>query len=96
MAPLPGGRTNFGAIVDNGRIYVMGGEASGSTASCLQYEAAANSWFAINPLVQARQGFVAGLIGGRILVSQGTGASTPIGTMEEYTLPRTVYLVEKL
>lgn len=97
LAPLPGGRANYGAVADNarGRIYVIGGETIGATNSCLQYEVAANSWVQINSMNQPRQAMAAGLIGGKIYASQGIGAAN-LSTTEEYNLPRTVYLMEKL
>ena len=97
LAPLPGGRASYGAVADNarGRIYVIGGETIGATNSCLQYEVGANSWVQINSMNQARQLMAAGLIGGKIYASQGIGAAN-LSTTEEYNLPRTVYLMEKL
>lgn len=97
LAALPGGRANYGAVADDarGRIYVMGGETIGATNTCLQYEVAANSWVQINSMNQARHSFAAGLIGGKIYISQGMGAAN-LSTTEEYPLPKTVYLMEKL
>ena len=95
LAPMPGGRANFGMVADNGRLYVMGGEVAGSTNTCLQYEAASNSWVGINSLIQARQGFAYGLIGGKVYISQGLAVAV-LGTTEEYPLPKTVYLLQKL
>jgi Kelch motif protein len=97
LAALPGGRANYGAVADNarGRIYLMGGETIGATNTCLQYEVAANSWVQVNSMNQARQSMAIGLIGGKIYSSQGIGAAM-LSTTEEYPLPRTVYLMEKL
>jgi Kelch motif protein len=97
LAPLPGGRANYGAVADNarGRIYVMGGETIGATNSCLQYEVAANSWVQVNSMNQARHSMAIGLIDGKIFASQGIGTAN-LSTTEEYLLPKTVYLMEKL
>jgi hypothetical protein len=82
-------------VVDSNRIYVLGGEAIGATSACAQYDIGSNSWAPINPLIQARSGFAAGILGGKIYASQGNGA-TVLPTTEEYPLPKTVYLFEKL
>ena len=94
-APLPVGRSHFGAVAGQGRIYVMGGEVSGVTNSCLQFDVMANSWIPIHPMVQARSQFAAGILNGKVIVSHGFGGAGGLSTTEEYVIPKTVYLVEK-
>ena len=95
LAPMPTARSNYAAVVDNGRIYVMGGEMGGSTNTCVQYDAQANSWLPTNPMNQPRQNFALGLINGKAYAGQGFGTAQLANT-EEYTMPKTVYLVEKI
>jgi hypothetical protein len=99
-APLPTARSGFGMLADQGRLYIVGGEAIGGSASapinaCIQYDAASDSWVPLNPMLQARKLFALGLINGKVYASLGFGAAI-MNSTEEYKMPKTVYLVEKL
>lgn len=55
------------------------------------HDIATGSWLPLSSMLQARYHSAAGLVGGKVYVSQGFGASA-LNTTEEYALPRTVYL----
>ncbi|HKP94525.1 MAG TPA: kelch repeat-containing protein, partial [Fibrobacteria bacterium] len=94
-AAMPSGRAGFGALSDHGRLYVVGGEMGGPANSALQYDPMADSWLPLNPMIQGRRFFALGVINGKAYASQGFGAAH-LATTEEYVMPKTVYLVEKI
>jgi hypothetical protein len=94
-ASLPAGRSHYGSTVNNGRIYIIGGDNGAPTSSCMQYDLASDSWLPLFSMAQARYQSAVGLINGKIYASQGNSGSV-LNTTEEYPLPRTVYLAEKI
>lgn len=74
---LPGARELATAVALNGRIYIVGGmDASGApSASCWEYDPAANSITAKNPLPYARGGREAIAFDGRIYTAGGITSS---------------------
>lgn len=94
-APMPSARSAFGIVEHQGRLYVLGGEAGEATNTCLQFDPMAGSWLPVNSMLQGRKSFAAGVIGGKAYVSQGS-AGANLSTTEEYPMPKTVYLVEKM
>lgn len=95
-APMPVSRSHHSAVNDGQRIYVLGGQTSDVTInSVVQYDITGNTWMTMNPLGQGRYKFAAGLIDGKIYAAQGNGGGSILSSTEVYTLPKTLYLVEK-
>jgi N-acetylneuraminic acid mutarotase len=80
-----------------GRIYVMGGrdpEYNEVSKGVFEYDPAANSWQAMQPLQTAKREACAAVIGNRIYVSGGetltNGVDTRLDTIEEATITSTL------
>lgn len=66
------------AVPERGELYVLGGMRADNHAplrSVVCYSAATNSWRTCAPMRSPRSYFAAGAIGGRIVVSGGTGST---------------------
>jgi N-acetylneuraminic acid mutarotase len=96
-ALLPEARSYHETVASGGRIYVFGGILSGVTPvnSALQFDVASNTWMSVSSMVSARYRPAIGLINGKAILSGGRGTSGILASTEEYTLPKTIYLVER-
>ncbi len=76
--PQPLGHINASTVVLNGRLVVIAGvgQSSREVATVYEYDPGANRWTPLTALPAARQSPVAGVIGGRLVVS---GGSLPSG-----------------
>jgi N-acetylneuraminic acid mutarotase len=70
-APLPTGRSGIGAAALNGRIHVLGGEASRTFEQNEAYEPATDTWTSFAPLPTARHGLGVVAIGDALYVLAG-------------------------
>src|SRR5262249_47807014 len=71
-APLPTARSGIAAVVFDGRVVVVGGEAPRGTHSEVEaYDPQGGTWSAYPPLPTARPGLGAAVVGGRIFVIAG-------------------------
>jgi N-acetylneuraminic acid mutarotase len=70
-APLPTGRSGIGAAVLDGRIHVLGGEASHTFAENEAYDPTTDAWDEFAPLPTPRHGLGVVAVGDAIYVVAG-------------------------
>lgn len=72
-SPLPEPRSDFGAVVFNNRIYVIGGlDQSGAVRNTVFiYDIATNTWASGSPMPQGRASYAAGVCGSQIYTIAG-------------------------
>lgn len=85
-ANMPTGRHAPGVAVVNGRIYVVGGYTTGSTAVATneEYDPATNTWATKTPMPTARVALVAVAVNNKIYAIGGYGTTGAVASTEEY------------
>ena len=83
--------TACSVIIDN-EMWVMGGyddEGDNALATVEVYSPKTNSWRSCTPMSQRREGAVAGVVGGRLVVAGGCDGEAPLTSAEAY-MPKVV------
>lgn len=72
-SPLPEPRADFGAVILNDKIYVIGGIDDAGTVqnTVFIYDIATNAWSSGSPMPQGRASYAAGVCGSQIFVIAG-------------------------
>ena len=85
-AEAPSALSAYALVADEARgvYYRIGGAAPAPATSVHAYDPAGNKWTELPPLRAARANHVAELIGGKLYVAGGTGATGPSTTAEVY------------
>lgn len=78
VADLPRARSHTVAVVQDGRVLLIGGTDPGGapSADATWYDPATDAWARMTSLPGARKSPVAGLVGGTVLVSGGSNATS--------------------
>ena len=93
VRPMPVALNHAAAAAWNGRLYVVGGYASGSGLSgeqrlLLRYDPARNSWKRLAKPPSARAALGAAVVGDRLYAAGGVRGGQPLATLEVYDLRR--------
>ncbi|HJT22946.1 MAG TPA: kelch repeat-containing protein, partial [bacterium] len=92
LAPMPTGRQELAAGVDNGILYAVGGYGNSGILNTVEaYDPATNSWSTKVPMPTARQGLAVGVVNGILYALGGIGiahgggsGSVYLNTVEAY------------